>query len=143
MGVHKQVWHCKLGKFYCRNIHRKIRNMSTVMCGLLRSTARTITHPLDLPVVITCRAMAQNSTDTEINQQNKSTLNQEEVDKFRRLAQGLLSMNKLRVPLIKDGLVNSGRVKVGNNAIEPLSGLRILDVGCGAGLLSEPLARLG
>ena len=36
-----------------------------------------------------------------------------------------------------------GRVKEGNNAIEPLSGLRILDVGCGAGLLSEPLARLG
>ena len=115
--MHKQVWHCKLGKFYCRNIHPKIRNMSTVMCGLLRSTARTITHPLDLPVVITCRAMAQKSTDTEINQPNKSTFNQEEVDKFRRLAhswwdpkgpaQGLLSMNKLRVPLIKDGLVNS------------------------------------
>ena len=36
-----------------------------------------------------------------------------------------------------------GRVKEGNNSIEPLSGLRILDVGCGAGLLSEPLARLG
>ena len=46
-----------------------------------------------------------------------STLNQEEVDKFRKMAhdwwdpkgpaQGLLSMNQLRVPFIKDGLVNS------------------------------------
>jgi 2-polyprenyl-3-methyl-5-hydroxy-6-metoxy-1,4-benzoquinol methylase len=27
--------------------------------------------------------------------------------------------------------------------VEPLKGLRILDVGCGGGLLVEPLARLG
>ena len=32
---------------------------------------------------------------------------------------------------------------MGKGVIEPLSKLRILDVGCGAGLLSEPLARLG
>ena len=47
----------------------------------------------------------------------KSTLNQEEHDKFRKMAhdwwdpkgpaQGLLSMNQLRVPLIKDGLISS------------------------------------
>ena len=47
------------------------------------------------------------------------SFNQEEVDKFRRMAksgdwwdpkgpaQGLISMNKLRVPLIRDGLINS------------------------------------
>ena len=29
------------------------------------------------------------------------------------------------------------------NLAEPLTGMRILDIGCGAGLLSEPLARLG
>ena len=51
------------------------------------------------------------------SKKDHSTLNQEEADKFRRMAhdwwdpngpaQGLLSMNQLRVPFIKDGLVNS------------------------------------
>ena len=59
------------------------------------------------------------ATDTNAKQSesHKSTLNQEEHDKFRRMAhdwwdpkgpaQGLLSMNRLRVPLIKDGLISS------------------------------------
>ncbi len=44
--------------------------------------------------------------------------------------QALHSMNLVRVPFITQHLGN-------------LSGLKILDVGCGGGLLSEPLARLG
>ena len=62
------------------------------------------------------RSMSDSSSTTK-SKTDVSTLNQEEVDKFRRMAhdwwdpkgpaQGLLSMNQLRVPLIKDGLVNS------------------------------------
>ena len=58
-----------------------------------------------------------NDTNSKQSEDHKSTLNQEEHDKFKRMAhdwwdpkgpaQGLLSMNQLRVPLIKDGLISS------------------------------------
>ncbi|KAI4891536.1 hypothetical protein NFI96_021546 [Prochilodus magdalenae] len=79
-----------------------------------------------------------------------STVDPAEVRKFQALAsrwwdeQGefgaLHAMNELRVPFIRDNLLNVHSLgRMGS----PLSGLRILDVGCGGGLLTEPLARLG
>ena len=63
-----------------------------------------------------CRNMT-NIPKTKESESLKSTLNQEEHDKFKKMAhdwwdpkgpaQGLLSMNQLRVPLIKDGLISS------------------------------------
>merc|ERR1719312_45276 len=59
-------------------------------------------------------------------------------------AVGLHSMNDLRVPLIRDGLAQTRRGRAdGQAGPEPLAGTRILDVGCGGGILSESLARLG
>lgn len=56
----------------------------------------------------------------------------------------LHSMNRLRVPLVRDCLINTGCVKQESiRTAQPLKGLFVLDVGCGAGILSEPLARLG
>ncbi|XP_034252727.1 ubiquinone biosynthesis O-methyltransferase, mitochondrial [Thrips palmi] len=53
-------------------------------------------------------------------------------------------MNSLRVPLIRDGLFQTGAADSHKkNTPRPLEGLQIVDVGCGGGLLSEPLARLG
>ncbi|KAG7240637.1 hypothetical protein INR49_026692 [Caranx melampygus] len=49
-------------------------------------------------------------------------------------------MNDLRVPFIRDNLLNVHRAR---HPGRPLAGLRILDVGCGGGLLTEPLGRLG
>ncbi|KAL7842581.1 hypothetical protein SRHO_G00242700 [Serrasalmus rhombeus] len=79
-----------------------------------------------------------------------STVDPAEVRKFQALAsrwwdeQGefgaLHAMNELRVPFIRDNLLNVHSVQ---QMGRPLSGLRILDVGCGGGLLTEPLARLG
>ena len=67
-------------------------------------------------VVDKCRNMT-NIPNPKESESPKSTLNQEEHDKFRKMAhdwwdpkgpaQGLLSMNQLRVPLIKDGLISS------------------------------------
>jgi 2-polyprenyl-6-hydroxyphenyl methylase/3-demethylubiquinone-9 3-methyltransferase len=57
--------------------------------------------------------------------------------KFRPLHR----MNPVRVGYIRDRLAK--RIGRDPEAPEPLRGLSILDIGCGGGLLAEPLARLG
>ena len=79
-----------------------------------------------------------------------STLNKEEVKKFEAIAaewwnpngpaSGLHSMNSLRVPFVTDGLSKCGKTKLSD---KPLEGLKVADIGCGGGILSEALARLG
>ncbi|XP_072316814.1 ubiquinone biosynthesis O-methyltransferase, mitochondrial [Eucyclogobius newberryi] len=81
---------------------------------------------------------------------SQTTVDPDEVRRFQSLAskwwddQGafaaLHAMNDLRVPFIRDNLLNSHR---GRQTGKPLAGLKILDVGCGGGLLTEPLGRLG
>lgn len=52
-------------------------------------------------------------------------------------------LNQIRVPFICEGLVNNGQVKPENrNGRDVLKGLNILEVGCGAGILTEALAKL-
>ncbi|KAB0803614.1 hypothetical protein PPYR_00584 [Photinus pyralis] len=86
--------------------------------------------------------------------QNDSTADKTEVKHFNQIRTGwwdemgavkpLHSMNKLRVPLIREGLINTGLIQ--KNFIstpKPLTNLKILEVGCGGGILTEALARLG
>lgn len=79
-----------------------------------------------------------------------STVNAEEVKKFDSTSDewwntkkyDLLHLyNTVRVPLIRDGILAVS--KSSKSASKPLDGYSILDVGCGGGILSEPLARLG
>src|SRR5207237_10666126 len=54
----------------------------------------------------------------------------------------LPQLNPLRIGWLRDLLLR--RFKLSPEAGEPpLGGLSILDIGCGAGLLAEPLSRLG
>src|SRR5262245_60886817 len=53
----------------------------------------------------------------------------------------LHKFNPVRLAYIRDAACR--RFKRDPKKLDCLSGLRILDIGCGGGLLSEPLARLG
>ena len=74
-----------------------------------------------------------------------------ETAKFARMASAwwdpdgpmapLHALNPTRIAFIRDRLAAlSG---AGGDAMHPLAGLRVLDAGCGGGLMTEPLARLG
>lgn len=53
-------------------------------------------------------------------------------------------LNPARIGYIRDRITDHfGSDRTGVRPPHPLAGLRVLDVGCGGGLISEPMARLG
>jgi|TARA_B110000881_G_C18455345_1_gene453277 2-polyprenyl-6-hydroxyphenyl methylase/3-demethylubiquinone-9 3-methyltransferase len=80
-----------------------------------------------------------------------STINQDEIEKFSRLAdewwdiegkfKPLHMFNPVRIEYILDTCSSYFNFK--NDKKLPLKGLKILDIGCGGGLISEPMSRLG
>ena len=78
------------------------------------------------------------------------TVNKKEIDKFSKLAsewwnpngkfKPLHKFNPVRLSYIKESILKKFKKKIFNNS---LKNLRILDIGCGGGLLCEPLSRLG
>lgn len=83
--------------------------------------------------------------------QSDSTLDEREVERFRALAakwwdpEGefapLHAIGPERMRFLREQLVRHFAREGGGE--RPLEGLRIADIGCGGGLVSEPLARLG
>ena len=79
-----------------------------------------------------------------------TTINKEEIDKFSKIAdewwdpegkfKPLHIFNPLRIKYIKDSIIKHFNIK---KKKLPLSGLKILDIGCGGGLITEPMSRLG
>lgn len=79
------------------------------------------------------------------------TVDPAEVEKFSRLAaewwdpngkfRPLHKFNPVRLAFIRDAV--AARFGRDPSAARPLAGLRLLDVGCGGGLVSEPMRRLG
>ena len=80
-----------------------------------------------------------------------TTVNKEEIQKFSKLAdqwwdangkfKPLHMFNPIRIEYILD--ISTSYFKIDKNKKLPLEGLKILDIGCGGGLISEPMTRLG
>ena len=80
-----------------------------------------------------------------------STINKEEIQKFSKLAdewwdvkgkfKPLHMFNPIRIEYITENIKQ--HFKLDNKKTSFLDGLKILDIGCGGGLISEPMARLG
>lgn len=81
-----------------------------------------------------------------------STIDEGEIERFSRIADEwwnekgkfapLHAMNPLRIEYIKNQVRNNF-FSSHKDSEPPLKGLRLLDIGCGGGLISEPMARLG
>ena len=80
-----------------------------------------------------------------------TTINKDEIQKFSRLAdewwdvngkfKPLHMFNPIRIEYITANIKKYYKIK--KNDSYYLNGLNILDIGCGGGLISEPMARLG
>ena len=79
-----------------------------------------------------------------------NSINKKEIEKFSNIAKEwwnphgkfkpLHNFNPIRIKYIKDNIVKDLNIK---NLNKPFKNLKILDIGCGGGLLSEPMSRLG
>ena len=79
-----------------------------------------------------------------------STINKKEIQKFSKIAnewwdpegkfKPLHKFNPIRIKYIKDNIIKNFKIKSKNT---PLKSLKILDIGCGGGLLSESMCKLG
>ncbi len=80
-----------------------------------------------------------------------TTINKDEIQKFSKLAEEWWDVNGKFKPLHMFNPVRIGYItekikehfKIENNNSNYLKGLKILDIGCGGGLMSEPMSRLG
>ena len=80
-----------------------------------------------------------------------TTINKEEIQKFSSLAEEwwdvkgkfkpLHMFNPIRIEYITQMIKKY--FKISDKKINPFNELKILDIGCGGGLISEPMARLG
>ena len=79
-----------------------------------------------------------------------NSINKKEIEKFSKIAEEwwnpngkfkpLHKFNPIRIKYIKDNIVKDFNLK---SYDKPLKNINILDIGCGGGLLSEPMCRLG
>ena len=79
-----------------------------------------------------------------------NSINKKEIEKFSKIAdewwnpngkfKPLHNFNPIRIKYIKENLIKDFNIKLSD---KPLKNINLLDIGCGGGLLSEPMYRLG
>ena len=93
--------------------------------------------------------------DRDTGPGNDPSVDPTEIERFAALAErwwdrhgafrALHALNPVRIAYVRDALVAEAQrdARADGAALKPLAGLRLLDVGCGGGLMAEPLCRLG
>ena len=79
-----------------------------------------------------------------------NSVNKKEIEKFSKIAEEwwnpngkfkpLHGFNPIRIKYIKENIIKDFNI---NHSDKPLKNIKLLDIGCGGGLLSEPMCRLG
>jgi len=79
-----------------------------------------------------------------------NSINKKEIEKFSKIAEEwwnpngkfkpLHNFNPIRIKYIKENIIKDFKIKYSE---KPLNKINLLDIGCGGGLLSEPMCRLG
>ena len=79
-----------------------------------------------------------------------NTINKKEIEKFSKIAdewwdidgkfKPLHKFNPSRIKYIKNKVITHNNM---DSKLQPLKNIELLDIGCGGGLLSEPMCRLG
>ena len=79
-----------------------------------------------------------------------NSINKKEIEKFSKIAEEwwnpngkfkpLHNFNPIRIKYIKENIIKDFKIKPSS---KPLKKINLLDIGCGGGLLSEPMCRLG
>jgi 2-polyprenyl-6-hydroxyphenyl methylase/3-demethylubiquinone-9 3-methyltransferase len=79
-----------------------------------------------------------------------NSINKKEIEKFSKIAEEwwnpngkfkpLHNFNPIRIKYIKENIIKDFNIK---SLEKPLKNINLLDIGCGGGLLSEPMCRLG
>jgi len=79
-----------------------------------------------------------------------NTINKKEIEKFSKIAsewwdpngkfKPLHKFNPIRIKYIKENIIKNFKLR---SPSKPLDNINILDIGCGGGLLSEPMCRMG
>lgn len=100
---------------------------------------------------MTSKVIRYKMTEKTKNSVENGSVDPIEMEKFRAMAnewwdpegkfKPLHKINPLRVEYIRNNV--SQHFNLDKNSLLPFSGLKVLDIGCGGGLLCEPMARLG
>lgn len=146
----EEAVHFFFGAMKLLNHLRNLNNGITIHHHILRNRF----HPLffNYPKFFSDSSLPQQPTTPHVQQPPPpSSLNRNELAKFAAIAETwwdsegpfkpLHVMNPTRLAFIRSALCR--HFKKDPYSAKPLEGLKIVDVGCGGGILSEPLARMG